>query len=78
MERQQVVQKKTGLLLGYCDPVCCRGKYYTLPYATKQLITSIKFRYQFPHPLWQVLPRLIAHGYRDAGMLPGFKRLEHA
>lgn len=69
---QYVVQKHTGKLLGTCHLKQVAGRYIKIPYVTKRCwITFMKFRYYLKGSKTYI----IAHGYRDAEMLPEFKRL---
>jgi hypothetical protein len=77
MERQTIIQRKTGRLLGHCDAVPLYGKYYIRPYMTERCLTSMRFRCQWPaNRYWSKYPRIIAYGYKDAGLFLGFKRWE--
>ena len=68
-----VIQKKTGLLLGWCDEKYVGGLGLRVPYVCEfSPFTFMRFRWRFPNPNGSD-PQIIAHGNRDAGLLRGFK-----
>jgi hypothetical protein len=67
-----VIQKHTGRVLGRCDIHEPFGRGFLRAYMTETALTCIKFRYGLTPK--GVKPFIIAHGYRDASMLPGFQR----
>lgn len=79
-----VIQRKTGKLLGWCRvPGFGQGCVVPIRWPTGR-ITVISFRYRYPQSMvlqWtddiklkDIHPQIIAYGYRDAGLLPRFKR----
>ena len=76
-----VIQRKTGKLLGHFQPhgKFIYGHHWIMVYAIegyngKIAFTSVTFRFQFIHNVWWSTHniRVIAYGYRDANLLPGF------
>ncbi len=76
-DRTFVVQRKTGKVLGTTTAPCF-GKYLTVPYMTERALTNMKYRYRYIGTSDGVKPVIIAHGCRDASMLPGFEGLGQA
>lgn len=66
-----VVQKSSGLLLGWCDDLPVQGRYIRRAYkkGDNLPITSIRFRWCLNG--WKQLS-IIAHGLMDASLLPNF------
>lgn len=67
-----VIQKHTGRVLGRCDIHEPFGRGFLRVYMTENAMTCIKFRYGLTPK--GVKPFIIAHGFRDASMLPGFQQ----
>ena len=74
IEKTAVVQRKTGKILGtttgmFIGKYCVRLYWYQ-SYRAERTLTSMKYRYGM---LEKGKLYLIAHGKRDASMLPGFE-----
>ncbi len=74
MAKTLIVQRKTRKVLGMMKTRVFHGKHFIVPYQTERTltITSVKYRYGM---LVSGKIYLIAHGLRDASMLPGFVSL---
>lgn len=74
-----VIQRKTGRLLGNCDIPNFKylGRRFVVSYTCDGVnFTEAWFRYKLiTNSCWNdPAVRLIAFGYRDASLLPNFKR----
>lgn len=67
----EVIQRKTGKLLGYCLVNYKGGRYHSVAYKPGLFlpISTAKFRWKF---VFSKDPKLIAYGIKDASMLFGF------
>ena len=79
-----VIQRKTGKLLGFCKvpnlgrgcvrPIRCENRRWTLVFFRFRYSQSMVLQWTDDTKLKDIHPQVIAYGYRDAGLLPRFKR----